>query len=263
MAKSVVKPAPPCQPLNADDNKIAKNGFAAVHHPAFNRRNGFTLPMRIGIHSGPVVAGVIGKSKFVYDLWGETVNTASRMESHGVAGRIQLTESGAQHLSAQFFPESRGRINIKGKRLGEILVEQGLVAQKHISRVLRKQKRMRMLALAVTVLVAPFQMARADDLSPSHDLYTATQQELIKTFEAQVTLGGNGGNEDAGDIAKVIQTGGEANLAIILQSGNHDVANIVQTGGIQNAALISQYGNDQIASISQSGNHTLALIAQR
>ena len=127
-----------------------------------------------------------------------------------------------------------------GKRLGEILVEQGLVAQKHINRVLRKQKRMRMLALAVTVLVAPFQMARADDLSPSHDLYTATQQELIKTFEAQVTLGGNGGNEDAGDIAKVIQT-----------------------GGIQNAALISQHGNDQVASISQSGNHNLALIAQR
>ena len=150
-----------------------------------------------------------------------------------------------------------------GKRLGEILVEQGLVAQKHINRVLRKQKRMRMLALAVTVLVAPFQMARADDLSPSHDLYTATQQELIKTFEAQVTLGGNGGNEDAGDIAKVIQTGGEANLAIILQSGNHDIANILQTGGIQNAALISQHGNDQIASISQSGNHNLALIAQR
>ena len=82
---------------------------------AFNRRNGFTLQMRIGIHSGPVVAGVIGKSKFVYDLWGETVNTASRMESHGVAGRIQLTESSAQHLSAQFFSESRGVINIKGK----------------------------------------------------------------------------------------------------------------------------------------------------
>ena len=150
-----------------------------------------------------------------------------------------------------------------GKRLGEILVEQGLVAQKHINSVLRKQKRMRMLAFATTVLVAPFQMAQADDLSPSHDLYTSTQQELIRTFEAQVTLGGNGGSEDSGDIANVIQTGGEANLAIILQSGNHDVANIVQTGGIQNAALISQRGNDQIASISQSGNHNLALIAQR
>jgi adenylate cyclase len=82
---------------------------------AFNERHGLTLRMRIGIDSGAVVAGVIGKRKFIYDLWGDAVNTASRMESHGIAGRIQLTDSTRQRLGAPFLFAERGVIKVKGK----------------------------------------------------------------------------------------------------------------------------------------------------
>ena len=81
----------------------------------FNQRKGTSLQVRIGIHSGAVVAGVIGKRKFTYDLWGDTVNTASRMESHGVAGRPQMTEPTRQRLSEPFLFEERGVVEIKGK----------------------------------------------------------------------------------------------------------------------------------------------------
>jgi adenylate cyclase len=77
--------------------------------------HGERLELRIGIDTGPVVAGVIGRHKFSYDVWGDTVNTASRMESHGVAGRIQVTERVAQAASAQFDFEQRRSVAIKGK----------------------------------------------------------------------------------------------------------------------------------------------------
>jgi len=85
---------------------------------AFNTRNGYTLQMRIGIDSGAVVAGVIGKRKFIYDLWGDTVNTASRMEFHGVAGRVQMTDATRQRLGEAFLSEERGIIDVKG--IGEL-----------------------------------------------------------------------------------------------------------------------------------------------
>ena len=77
--------------------------------------DGRPLEVRIGIDTGPVVAGVIGKSKFIYDLWGDTVNTASRMESHGVPGRIQVTERLRERLGDRYRFEPRGTIEVKGK----------------------------------------------------------------------------------------------------------------------------------------------------
>jgi guanylate cyclase len=73
------------------------------------------LQLRIGVDSGPVVAGVIGRRKFSYDLWGDTVNSASRMESHGVPGRVQVTERVARAAQHQFEFETRGSIDVKGK----------------------------------------------------------------------------------------------------------------------------------------------------
>jgi class 3 adenylate cyclase len=73
------------------------------------------LGLRIGIDTGPVVAGVIGRRKFIYDLWGDTVNTASRMESHGVPGTIQVTERVVTALGGDYVFEPRGTVEIKGK----------------------------------------------------------------------------------------------------------------------------------------------------
>lgn len=80
-----------------------------------SRNTGVALQIRVGIHSGPVVAGVIGQRKFAYDLWGDTVNVAARMESHGEAGRIQVSADTARLLGDAFILEPRGEIDVKGK----------------------------------------------------------------------------------------------------------------------------------------------------
>jgi class 3 adenylate cyclase len=76
------------------------------------------MKIRVGINSGPVVAGVIGKSKYIYDLWGDTVNLASRMESGGLPDTIQVTRAVYEKLKDEFVFESRGTIEVKGK--GEV-----------------------------------------------------------------------------------------------------------------------------------------------
>lgn len=81
----------------------------------YAQRRRLPLQMRIGVNTGPVVAGVIGKHKFTYDLWGDAVNVASRMESHGVAGRIQITEATYRRLGDRYVTEERGEVDVKGK----------------------------------------------------------------------------------------------------------------------------------------------------
>jgi adenylate cyclase len=82
---------------------------------AFNAAHGTELAIRIGINTGPVVAGVIGTKKFIYDLWGDAVNIASRMESSGVPGRVQVSESTHDKLRGKLEMEPRGAIEVKGK----------------------------------------------------------------------------------------------------------------------------------------------------
>lgn len=76
---------------------------------------GSALEVRIGIDTGPVVAGVIGRAKFIYDLWGDSVNTASRMESHAEPGTIQVTQRAYERLRERYDFRSRGTIEVKGK----------------------------------------------------------------------------------------------------------------------------------------------------
>ncbi|MGE5188947.1 MAG: adenylate/guanylate cyclase domain-containing protein [Gemmatimonadota bacterium] len=78
------------------------------------------ISLRIGINSGPVVAGVIGRTKFIYDLWGETVNVASRMECHGTTGRVQITTGTYERIKDDFICEPKGSIWVKG--MGEMPV---------------------------------------------------------------------------------------------------------------------------------------------
>jgi adenylate cyclase len=81
---------------------------------AEHKFGGRQLTFRIGINSGPVVAGVIGRKKFIYDLWGDAVNVASRMESHGQAGAIQITRRTYELIKDEFVCEAKGTINVKG-----------------------------------------------------------------------------------------------------------------------------------------------------
>lgn len=91
-----------------------------------NAMSGENFQIRIGIHSGPLVAGVIGSKKYVYDLWGDTVNIASRMESTGIPGEIQVSGNTHRLLDQQFTFESRGLVEVKGKGQIETFILSGL-----------------------------------------------------------------------------------------------------------------------------------------
>ncbi len=84
-----------------------------------NKESEHQFSLRIGINTGPVTAGVIGSKKFIYDLWGDAVNLASRMESHGLIGQIQMTTSTYEQLKDKYLFKKRGKIEVKGK--GEVM----------------------------------------------------------------------------------------------------------------------------------------------
>jgi len=90
---------------------LAMHRHVEAHEPVFGRR----LQIRTGIASGPVVAGVIGQRKFSYDLWGDTVNTAARMESSGLPDCIQVTDATCRLLAGRYPFVRREGVEIKGK----------------------------------------------------------------------------------------------------------------------------------------------------
>jgi adenylate cyclase len=105
-------------PLPREDHVEAIAEMALAMRPEAERcaaSTGLDFEVRIGIDTGPVVAGVIGRAKFIYDLWGDTVNTASRMESHAPPGAIQVTERVHERLRHAYTLEERGTIDVKGK----------------------------------------------------------------------------------------------------------------------------------------------------
>jgi class 3 adenylate cyclase len=87
------------------------------------------LAIRIGINSGAVVAGVIGKTRFIYDLWGDTVNIAARMESQGVSGGIQISEATRALLPPDFVCEDRGEIPVKGQGPMRVFLVKGRASE--------------------------------------------------------------------------------------------------------------------------------------
>ncbi len=107
-------------PEHSEDHLELTAGLALAMLKAVREKYSekYGIDLRIGIDSGEIIAGVIGRKKFLYDLWGSTVNTASRMESTGAAGRIQVTERVYEKLRRAFSFDRRGEISCKG--MGEV-----------------------------------------------------------------------------------------------------------------------------------------------
>ena len=100
---------------------------------ALSQRLGREMTMRVGIHSGPVVAGVIGSKKFIYDLWGDTVNLASRMESQGLGAAIQVSDATRERLKGAFELEARTPIHVKGRGEMQTYLLRGRISPGHLT----------------------------------------------------------------------------------------------------------------------------------
>lgn len=110
-------------PNPAEDHALRAARMALAVQKAlmiFNKNNGVEWSVRMGIHSGPLMAGIIGSRKFAYDLWGDTVNLASRLESQGEAGRIQISEETSKLIAEEFSVSPIGMVDIRNR--GEIPV---------------------------------------------------------------------------------------------------------------------------------------------
>ena len=115
---------------NPSDDSVKNTVLAALEMQKFMaarkeirlKANKTAFEMRVGIHTGPIVAGIVGVKKFQYDVWGDTVNTASRMESNGDIGKVNISQTTYELLKddADFSFESRGKIEAKGKGLIEM-----------------------------------------------------------------------------------------------------------------------------------------------
>ena len=105
-------------PVDAVKAGLEMQAFAARTKARFMDEKKAVWDLRIGIHSGPVIAGVVGSKKFAYDIWGDTVNIASRMESAGAAGKVNISETTYQLVKTQFICSHRGKVAVKNK--GEI-----------------------------------------------------------------------------------------------------------------------------------------------
>jgi class 3 adenylate cyclase len=104
------------EPTSDHASTVSRMGMAMLAQiESLSQVRGEPLRLRIGMSTGPVVAGVIGRKKFLYDLWGDTVNTASRMESHGVPGQIQVSGATYERLKADWNFEGPRTIEVKGK----------------------------------------------------------------------------------------------------------------------------------------------------
>lgn len=120
MAAAGVPNADPNHAVQAAKAALAMQQFVAKVFAESGGENAFQI--RIGLHSGPVMAGIVGKQKFQYDIWGETVNKASRMESAGIVGNINVSRETAGLLSNRFELSSRGEIEVKGLGLQTMFI---------------------------------------------------------------------------------------------------------------------------------------------
>ena len=104
-------------PEPQEDHLVAMAGMALAMQDRVRKLNSefAGLSLRIGLHAGHVIAGVIGIRKFIYDIWGDTVNTASRLESHGMPGRVHVSDTVFERLQGRFKFEPRGLVELKGR----------------------------------------------------------------------------------------------------------------------------------------------------